>query len=72
MNYQMLLWLGRATGVSSRRLQAARDAVRRERSSAQEVAAVRRLIPWELIERKLWPAQGVLLSRTSVRLVKRQ
>ena len=55
MNYQMLLWLARASGVSGRRLQAARDAVRAKSVPARQCAAVRKSIPWEIVEGALWP-----------------
>lgn len=58
VNSQMLIWLARAAGVSSRRLRLARNSAMKARSLAQEAAMVRTHIPWELIEQKLWPSKG--------------
>lgn len=58
-NPSMLIWLGEASGVPRSRLnQAKRAAVASRRSSSAWCGAVRKSIPWELIE---------LIIRTKIR-----
>ncbi len=56
MNPEMLLYLVRQSGVSKRLLA---QAVREARSLTpwpKKVAAIRRIVPWDLVAEKLWPA----------------
>lgn len=51
----MLLYRAEAAGISRRRVDAARRAAREGRTLMQQSAAVRAAIPWEDVERVLWP-----------------
>ena len=51
----MLLWLAKASGVSASRLAKARAAERAAPSLQAKSGAVRKIIPWEVIEEALWP-----------------
>ena len=50
----MLLWLAKASGVSASRLAKARAAERAAPSLQAKSGAVRKIIPWEMIEEALW------------------
>jgi hypothetical protein len=51
---KMLLYLAKASGVSSRRLAKARATERAAPSPQAKSGAVRKVIPWEVIEEALW------------------
>ena len=51
----MLLWLAKASGVSASRLAKVRAAARAAPSLQAKSGAVRKIIPWEMIEEALWP-----------------
>ncbi len=51
---RMLLWLSAAAGVSSRLVARARRAADARNSMAGKAAAVRAIIPWSLIQERLW------------------
>ncbi|MBK7411723.1 MAG: ASCH domain-containing protein [Ignavibacteria bacterium] len=56
MNPEMLLYLVRQSGVSKRLLaQAVREA-RGLKPIPKKMAAIRRVVPWDLVAEKLWPA----------------
>ena len=59
---KMLLWLIRAAGVSPARVQQARRAVDGVAMLQRQSAAVRRIVPWDVMEAALWPAR---LSRAA-------
>ncbi len=52
---EMLLWLAKASGISASRLAKARTAERAAPSLQAKSGAVRKIIPWEMIEEALWP-----------------
>lgn len=51
---KMLLYLAKAAGASSRVLAEARAAECRARTLQAKAGAVRKVVPWELIEKALW------------------
>jgi hypothetical protein len=52
----MLLYLAEAAGISRRRIEAAREASLTGKTLMQQAASVRAAIPWEDVERALWPS----------------
>jgi len=53
-NPEALLWLAEAAGVAALATQAARDEAGAERTLSAQAAAVRRNVPWSLVESLLW------------------
>ena len=49
----MVLWLGEASGIPKRKITLAKDAALKASSLAARCAAIRKVIPWELIEKRL-------------------
>lgn len=56
---KMLLWLISAAGVRPGLVRAARKATAERKSMMAQSAAIRRKVPWEEIEGRLWPAKRV-------------
>jgi hypothetical protein len=54
---KMLLWLAKAAGLSASVLASARKAERGAETLPAKAAAVRNVVPWDLIEKKLWKAK---------------
>jgi len=52
---EMLIYLAKAAGVSPSRLAKAHAAERAAPSLQAKSGAVRKIIPWEIIEQRLWP-----------------
>jgi hypothetical protein len=52
---KMLLWLIPAAGVKPALVRAARAAAKGPRTMMAQSAAVRRVVPWEIVEAALWP-----------------
>ena len=54
INPGMLLWLATAAGVPARFARDAKRAADAARSKAAAAAAVRRVLPWEVVEAAIW------------------
>lgn len=52
---KMLLWLIPAAGVKPGLVRAARAAAKGPKTMMAQSAAVRRAVPWEIVEAALWP-----------------
>ena len=56
---KMLLWLLPAVGVSPVRVRAARSSAAREKTMMAQSAAIRRVVPWEVVAEALWPGRTI-------------
>jgi hypothetical protein len=54
VNHQMLLWIIDASGVGSDLVKAARRAAEKKDSMMAKSAAIRKLVPWEVLADALW------------------
>jgi len=54
---RMLLWLAKAAGIGARVLTEARSAEQRAKTLQAKAAAVRKVVPWHLIESRLWKSR---------------
>ena len=50
----MLLWLGKAAGVSPALMANVRRAAARESTLQRQSGAVRKLLPWKVVARAMW------------------
>lgn len=54
VEYRMLLWLIKAAGVESNLVKAAKLVVDEEKSMQANSAAIRKIVPWEILASALW------------------
>ncbi len=54
VEYRMLLWLIEAAGVESKLVKAAKSIVNEEKSMHANSAAIRKIVPWEMLASMLW------------------
>jgi hypothetical protein len=54
VEYRMLLWLIEAAGVEAKLVKAAKSVVDEEKSMHANSAAIRKIVPWEMLASMLW------------------
>ena len=54
VEYRMLLWLIEAADVESKLVEAAKSGVDEEKSMHANSAAIRKIVPWEMLASVLW------------------
>jgi hypothetical protein len=54
VEYRMLLWIIEAAGMDSKLVRKAKSVVDNKKSLQANSAAIRKIVPWEMLENALW------------------